>query len=521
MSKKEKILHYTVLALIALQPVFDLDYLIYDALDSVGLPRPSTVVRFILIPLAVLLTFFFREKSKKKTFISATIYGVLLIAYFFLHNKQCAALVERLWLTDNFVYNTWRELTYVLTLVVPYGLVYSAYHEHFTREELKKITVFTSVIISFPILFGDLYVCAKSTYYGNTVGNIFSWFSGIYDWYHPRTLASKFYFNEGNTIGMLLFMVLPLLYYFFAISESKKERKYLAVIILVQSFAMQMLATRVATYGAVIMPIVFLVLYLFDALIMKHRKVQKPTILLTILCAAIFGAILNWTPAVQNQRVDAKNDVALLSNGAAQFGEEELKNAEDLVPGSEEWVNFYVYMFEAYGINARYIQSVPSMYYTEYYSYQHDPKFWVDVCFMPVFDRVSGRQIETIFFNYKYENLTQAEKILGMGYSTFNSGSIVLEKDFVQQIYTLGYAGEVLCIFPWIGLLLYGAFHFLKYFKKLMNLENLCLVVSLGCAFGGAWLSGHMLDQFLTTSFTALVVAILLNKVHEAKICDR
>jgi hypothetical protein len=38
------------------------------------------------------------------------------------------------------------------------------------------------------------------------------------------------------------------------------------------------------------------------------------------------------------------------------------------------------------------------MYYTKYYSYQHDPKFWVDVTFMPVFDRVNGRQIETIFF---------------------------------------------------------------------------------------------------------------------------
>jgi hypothetical protein len=33
---------------------------------------------------------------------------------------------------------------------------------------------------------------------------------------------------------------------------------------------------------------------------------------------------------------------------------------KDLIPGTPEYINFYVYMFEAYGINARYIQSVPS-----------------------------------------------------------------------------------------------------------------------------------------------------------------
>ena len=158
------------------------------------------------------------------------------------------------------------------------------------------------------------------------------------------------------------------------------------------------------------------------------------------------------------------------------------------------------------------------MYYTEYYSYQHDPWFWTHVCLdIPVFDRVSGRQIETIFFNYKYENLTPSETILGMGYSTFMNGSIVLEKDFKQQIYTLGYAGVVLLLMPWIGIMLYGFVMFIKYWKKLLTLENVCLVLALAFGFGSAWLSGHFLDQFVTTVFTACITAILLNKVTEAK----
>ena len=42
------------------------------------------------------------------------------------------------------------------------------------------------------------------------------------------------------------------------------------------------------------------------------------------MIAVVFGALLNWTPAVQNQRVDAKNDTALLHNGAIQFAADEL-----------------------------------------------------------------------------------------------------------------------------------------------------------------------------------------------------
>ena len=104
-----------------------------------------------------------------------------------------------------------------------------------------------------------------------------------------------------------------------------------------------------------------------------------------------------------------------------------------------------------------------------------------------------------------------------MGWSTFMNGSIVLEQDFKQQVYTLGYAGEVLLVLPWIGVLLYGAFMFLRRYKKLFTLGNVCMALALGMGLGSAWLSGHVLDQFITTSFAALLVAVLLNRVKEAE----
>lgn len=517
MKKNEKVLHLLTILLVAIQPIIDMDYLIYDFLDQFGLPRLSTIIRFVIIPLLLIASFIIKDKKKKRTFICVGIYGVALLIYFVLHTKQCINIFDRLALTDNFYFSTFQELTYVLTLVIPYFLIYLIYNEDFKEKELKLITCIESAVISITIVLGDLFVFAKSTYYGYTVGNIFTWFNGIYDSYHPRTLASKFFFNEGNTIGILLFMLLPMMYYFFYKEENKKNKIRLGILIFIQSLSMQMLATRVATYGAVIIPVIFLAIYLFTVLVTKTEKFKKSICIVCVIFAGIFALILPMTPAIQNQKVDAVNDTALLHNGMADLGKEELANADDLVPGSEAYINFYVYMFETYGINARYIQSVPSMYYTEYYSYQVDPKFWVDVTFMDVYDRVSGRQIETIFFNYKYQNLTTLEKFLGMGYSTFMNGSIVLEQDFKQQIYTLGYVGELFCVLPWIFIILYGAYMFIRRFKKMFTLDNLVMALVVGTGMGGAWLSGHMLDQFVTTTYLALIVAALLHKVQEAK----
>ncbi len=298
-------------------------------------------------------------------------------------------------------------------------------------------------------------------------------------------------------------------------------RRRITALIVLQSLSMQMLATRVATYGAVVVPVLFMAVYLFTVFVMKERKLRKQAFILPLICTVFFALMLDRTPAVQNQKVDAINDTALINNPMGDIGREALKDADDLVPGSKEWIDFYVYMFEAYGINARYIQSVPSMYYTEYYSYQVDPKFWVDVTFMDVYDRVSGRQIEKIFFDYKYKELSSSEKILGMGYSTFMNGSIVLEQDFRQQVYTLGYAGVVLCIGPWLVLVIYGGVMFLKHFRGMFTLENLSMMAALGAAFGSAWLSGHVLDQFVTSAFMAFIAAVLLQRIREVRACGR
>ncbi|MCI5773557.1 MAG: O-antigen ligase family protein [Erysipelotrichaceae bacterium] len=513
----EKVLMWAVILLIALQPLIDMDYLIYDFLDQFGLPRLSTIIRFIIIPLLILGTFYLKDQNKKKTVVFGGLYAICLAVYYYFHCQQAVAIYPDLSLTTNFQFNWFQELTYILTLVLPYGVVYCIYNLHFSEKIIKNITYFMSSIIAIPIFLGDVFVFGKSTYYGYTIASFISWFTGIYENNHPRELASKFFFDEGNTIGILMFALLPLLYYFFSKATSKKEKIGVGALILVHSLSMQILGTRVATYGALLLPACFLVLYLFDCFILKNQKIKINVVALAGACTIIFAMILPYTPAIQNQQVDAVNDLALLDNGMADEGREAFTQETELIPGTAEFNQYYIFMFEQYGIKAKYAQSIPTMYYIDWYNYKFDPYFWCDMILNhEVEERVGGRQIQKIFMNYKYENITQGQKFLGMGYSTFMNGSILLEQDFVQQVYTLGYVGELLCCVPWVLTTLAGAILVLVKWQKLLKLDVMVYAMSVVAMLGAAYTSGHTLDQFVTTIFLAMLVAILLNRIHDA-----
>ena len=102
---KEKLLYTSVVLLIMLQPIIDMDYLIYPFLDKFGLPRFSTIIRFIIVPLMIIFCFFLKEKNKKKTFIIGALYGVVMLVYFYLHSKQAVRIYPILDLTTNFKFN--------------------------------------------------------------------------------------------------------------------------------------------------------------------------------------------------------------------------------------------------------------------------------------------------------------------------------------------------------------------------------------------------------------------------------
>lgn len=510
---KENITLMTIV-IILLHPLLDMDYLMYGFLDSFGLPLPSTILHFVALPLLVLLVFFIYEPNRKKMFFIAAYIGAIYGAYFVLHHWVVKDMFELLYLTYRYEYSLTTELRYVITLIIPFSLIYALYRIELSKENIRKIIVITSAFISIPILVSNLFVFGPSTYQGMTKANLFTWFFGIYDTFHPRQLASQFYFSEGNTTGILLFGLYPIIINYYL--QAKRKWPYLLLII-VQGLAMYVLATRVATFGAPLMLGAMIFVYLFLVIIKKTTFNWGNLIPLSLVLLVLLG-IFPYTPAVVNQQIDAENDgLVLQEDYQREDGKDALKGGMDLIPGTVEYNYFYQYIFEDY----YFLLTIPSIYYEWYYPYTIDPKFYVDLIFeYDLYERASGRQFQQIFFDYKWSKLDRSQKLFGFGYSRFMQGSIVLEQDFVMQKYTFGYLGTALLTFPWIGLLLYVLYKVLRKFMKYCNLEFISMGIGFVSILGSAYLSGHVLDQFFTTVYMAIFAASLLIQVkkvsHEA-----
>ncbi|MFI3283850.1 MAG: O-antigen ligase family protein [Erysipelotrichaceae bacterium] len=501
--------------LVALYPILELDYLAYDFLNSLGIPRLTTIMKFIVLPLLGLCIFLAFEKNKKRAFIGSGIYAMIFIIYFILHVQVADGLQYSLRLTSNFVFRISDEVIYFVTLLIPLIYVWLFQMMDITERILKKVVLVSSMATALPIFLSNIFIFGMSTYEGYTIDSIFSWFSLPFneELNHPRYYASKFFFEEGNTIGVLLIMVLPLLYYFFLKAEKRKEKLGIAGLIIIHSLAMIVLGTRIATYGAMLVPAVILAAY-FVLILLKKEVFKKAFIVFSVVMIVSTNLILPYTPAYQNQLLDARDYgfIKLDSQSLAE-AEDDRKGGEDLEAFSEEWINFYVFMFETYSYL---IGVTPPVYYTEWYDYRHDPKFWVDLALdYELEERVNGRQVQQIFTDYKYDQLTSYEKVMGMGYSTFMNGSIVLEKDFAQQFYTLGYIGFALVMAPWLVLVAgLGILLVVGYKKGSWNLLNVLLMMSLLVGLLSSYTSGHVMDEMSTSLFIGLCLGVLVKRVR-------
>lgn len=494
---------------ILLQPIIDIDYLLYIFLDKFGLPLPSTIFYFIGMPFVVLLAFIMKEQNKKKTIIFASIYVGLVFVYFVVHHLVVKDMFEILYLTNRYDYAISTELRYVITLIIPFGLVYSFYKTEFNQNTINKIVIGSSILIAWPILISNLFLFGLSTYYdGFTLANFPTWFLGIYETYNPKFLTTRFFFSEGNTTGIIMFSIYPLL-----IRQlfNSNKKWFIGLLIIIQGWAMYILATRVATYGVVLMLGVSIVIYLFLVILKMEKFNWKPVVALVLILTSFYVA-LPYTPAVKNLEIDNRNDLAVYDDEYLRLDwKNEIEPDEELIPGTEKFNYFYQSIFEKY----YWLLTLPDIYYKWYYPYYFDPKFYVDLIFeYDFYERQNGRQFQQIFFDYKWEELEDTQKMFGFSYSRFMNGSILLEQDFVMQKYTLGYIGTTLLTLPWIGIFLYMIYKALQKFKYICNYDLIVLVIAFCSVLGGAYLSGHVLDQFFSSTYLAFYAAVILNKLN-------
>ena len=502
--------------MIVLHPFIELDYLFYDFLNNYGLPRLTTIINLIIYPLLILLTFILFEKNKKKVLIFSIIYGLIFLIYFYLHTKNAYIVQELIHLPNNYWYSIFDEFIYCLYLIIPLIYIWVFYRQEISDNALKNISFGISGLISIPIFISNIFIFGYSTYEGDVIDNIFSWFSLPFNPLdnHPRKYASKFFFAEGNTIGILMTIILPLMYYFFLREERKQKKIIYGLLIFIHSISMMILTTRVATYCAILIPLTILIVYVLFGLL-KYEKINKLFLSFILIMIVITGTILPFSPAYQNQKIDAQT-YSFQKESESQKDDKDIeeirKRAESLTPYTKEWLDYYTYMFESY---VWFLRVTPPIYYTELYDYKYDPQFWVDLMFdYELEERINGRQIQTIFTNYKWQQLNPYQKSLGMGYSTFMHGGIILERDFVRQYYALGLIGFILMMFAWLILYICIVYRFIRDFiKHKLDFLNILLLMSISIVLAASYLSGHTFDQLSVSMVISLMFGILLKRL--------
>lgn len=502
-----------IFVLIALHPFYELDYLFAKVLPF----RFTTLVNFVIYPLLVFGVFLLCENNKKKVIIFSSIYLILLIVYFIPHCLTGFYLQDNIHLTNLYYFTVYDEVFYIATLLIPLCFIYAYKFCDLKETVLRNITMCISLFVSVPIVVSNIFKFGQTTYETKMAGNIFDWFSLPFDAtkHHPRNYATKFFFKEGNTIGILMTMVLPLMYYFFLKEKDKRKKTIIGILIVFDSLTMMILGTRVAAYCALLIPITVLIIHIFTRVI-KTGSFNKWFAGFCVVLTLMNAGIIPYCPAYQNQQFDAADFSTLKMDDSIREGFRKgiEEGAEGFEPFSAAWVDYYVYMFEQYKFLMGVTQSV---YYEYWYDYHVDPKFWVDLIFdYELEDRANARQVEKIFYNYKWQYLTTPQKLTGFTYSLFMWGGINIEQDFILQAYSFGYLGFPLIMGPWICLLLYVVYKFLMSVRyKKWTMFNIVTLMSLSLGIVTSYLSGHGLDQFTTNMFMTLLCAYLIQNTKK------
>ncbi len=494
-----------LLIIISLIPLISLDYLITDLPG----PNPSTVIYYILIPLILLIAYFKLSKNFKKSLIILVMILGNLAIYFAIHVIVSKAHIPVINLSNRSYYDLKLELFYFIKVLLPVFTLYILLRLKVKLNDLKLVTIISSLTTALPIVVSNLIVFSYATYGQTLKNNIFHWYNFSLD-KDPREYTSKFFFKEGNTLGILLFVLLVLQYLFLYKAKKKKEKIFFALLVFITIFAMVMLGTRVSTYSTLLISLFSLASY-FIINIIKRHKLQLLTISFTILMCIQSFCLIQISPA------KAANKINNIDNAISFRNEDYRKRNTDVLRAGNAITNFddrHFYFRHIFEDNEFLIYYLPRVYYRVFYDYRFDPEFWVNFIFnYDFYQRVNGRQLEAIFMNYKLKNIGYSAKLFGSGYSPFETGSIILERDFVQQTLTYGYIGSFIMFTPWLVSLIYIMIKFLFKFKTNFRHEIIHLLLINTCVLVLAYLSGHTMDEFITSLMLSLSFACLIGEI--------
>jgi len=373
-------------------------------------------------------------------------------------------------------------------MCIPLLLIYVVYKNILIEKNISIAYKIIVILISGSIVITNLLGISLATYQNTTISaNFISWFFEAYDHYSYMQLASKGFFYFANHIIAILLLMLPIIFYFLAKDFNKKNIGIFLLLLL----SMILLGNKISVFGSFLVLITLIILYLIFTKIKQELKFNKKLLISLIITTCVYAVLMFYSPAYQR-----------------------VITVEGTVPNYT--TNEGITMDKIDYIRDNYkSKKILKQFIEKSYPYTYDPDFWINIMKESETNRIDYRFLEISMMNRVIEiNSNPTDKLLGIGY-TREMNIFNVERDYLNQYYSLGVIGLILFIGPYIILFGYGASYII--IKKKINFKNSILLFSIVLILIAAYFSGNLFNSLSVMIPLAYVYGILLSSLNSNK----
>lgn len=463
---KQKINLENILCLfIVICPILDMLSFIFRNIFNTSI-SPSTILRPI-IPIAIILYIFFKDKIKLKLIFVACIYTIYGVVHLIVFN-----LTKTGWAYSGLAH----ELQYIInySFMILNLFIYVYVFKNKDDTNLKKSILISQIIYIVSIFISILTNTSSATY-------------------DEAQIGYKGWFESGNSISSIL--ILGMFITLSLIKEKKYKNLVIVITTLIGIYLTTLIGTRVGLYGFV------LVIFIYAAQeisvsIFKKVQLNKKIIIgcLVTLCIVVIGVGLVGSKTLERRRMLQEIEKDIVDEKTM----EEAHITGDLLQIINNIKNNS--LEKGYMSNAE-IASLQNLYeFANKYNVTNN----------------DYRTQQLVYNTFLVLNQSNFGLILfGNGYIS-NFYELVLEMEIPAFLFNFGIIGFLLFFIPFLTILLYAIYNGLKNIKKLDS-EYIMYTAGLFCSFALAFLSGYTF--FNTSSMIIIIVTcvLLINKVNNIK----
>lgn len=488
-----------LVAFLIIQPILDLYMSLFDKYIQIAGVSLATAFRFAFV--FALFVFVLSFNLKRRATVIFAIYACLIAIYTVFHHFNAATFSVELEYAD---YNVLEELLYLARMCIPPAIIYVIYIVKLGYKEIKRIVLYSSLIISTVIITTNLFEVGYIAYSTDKIvieNSMLTWFFGVDPSVNWVELSCRGLFQATNQLSAVLIVLAPVITYICL----KEKKAFYWTALAMQLIAMINLSTRVSTIMGLLAVFAVIVIYILEKIIHREfsfkKLLNKNTLSATVSLMIVLLFVVRSPMVLRMGEGDLFDDMAGIPPEIEEGGE------EDEVPIDPTDKKAYMIDYIERKLPEAYIFP---LYVYESYHYTQDYEFWYDVIKnIPIAERYGNRNMRTLMINRILERDGRASNyVWGISYSR-SAGFVWPERDFQTQIDALGVVGTGLFIGPYVVVALFGIWKFFRRFKENLYLDKCIYLITLGVGLVAAYYQGNFMNEVFPALYLAFITGVV------------